>query len=246
MATFTITVVTDMNWPRLCVAGVSEYDGWVRPVVPRGELTAEHLLKQGRWLAPGDVISVPMFPKPKRVAPHTEDHLCQLTQHDLVRTLDLAAFGETLRRYTATSVAAAFHGQLHDRAALPGAPCPSLAAVVATEAGLYVDEQNGKFRLHLDDGAQRYTHLPVRDLRLMRYLQQRAKLGRPPGTKLLNDRLRAASEIVVCLGLTRPWAKEGGIEQCWLQVNGVFTFPADLLGGRQWHEFPEAGPVTEI
>ena len=87
MATLTIAVITDMNWPRVCVAGVSEYEGWVRPVVPRGELTTEHLTARGRRLRPGDVISVPFLPKPKRVAPHVEDFLCHLPLNTLVRTL---------------------------------------------------------------------------------------------------------------------------------------------------------------
>jgi len=246
MAILTLAVVTDMTWPRVCVAGLSDLDGWVRPVVTRGELTSDQLATRGRHLRPGDVISVPILPKQKLAPPHVEDRLCHLPQHRVERTLELAEFGELLRRYVAPSVAAAFNGQLEGRAVMPGSPCGSLVAVKATRAELYTDERSGKFRLRFEDGERQYTEIPVRDLRLMRYLQQRIDRRAQPDTQLLNRRICEAGEILLCLGLARPWAKEHDVERCWLQVNGLFTFPEDLLAGRQWDEFPEGRVLTPI
>jgi hypothetical protein len=75
----------------------------------------------------------------------------------------------------------------------------------------------GKPRLRLTDPDLGALRLPVTDLRLFDpdtgQLQERS-------LQLLTDRLRRR-EVVLAVGLTRPWAPDGEDERHWLQVNNV-------------------------
>ena len=59
----------------------------------------------------------------------------------------------------------------------------------------------------------------------------------------MRDRLGAAEEVFLRLGLTRPWEEHP--DRCQLQVNGVYTFP-DYLDGRCFADFIEQPREVEV
>ena len=81
----------------------------------------------------------------------------------------------------------------------------------------FLEIRFGKPRLRLEDADLGTLRLPVTDLRLF-----------DPGTgeprersiQLLMDRLRRR-EVVLSVGLTRPWGRDGEEERHWLQINNV-------------------------
>jgi hypothetical protein len=79
----------------------------------------------------------------------------------------------------------------------------------------------------------------------MKYLHHRMDRAREPEVDWLNSRFQQSS-CVVCLGLARPWAQPGDTKKCWLQVNGLFTFPEDLLSGYQWHHFSRTTALISL
>jgi len=246
MVEMIVAVVTAMQGTRVCIGCLDSRGRWRRPEPRSGTFTEELIASGDSYLVPGDVIRLPASPKAHVMPPHTEDMVCDMQRHERVRTLTLAQFEDALRRSLAASVAKGFKGKLVGRAVLPGTPCPSLVAVKSESVSLAVDYQGTpKFRLELDDGDQLYEWIPVRDLRLMRYLHHRVDYGREPETDILNSRLEE-SRSVVCLGLARPWARPGDTARCWLQVNGVFTFPKDLLSGYQWHDFSRSPQLISL
>jgi hypothetical protein len=238
MTRLVVAVVTDMQEPRVCVACLTSDGHWVRPGPPFGTLTEDRIASGKSFLSPGDVIRLRFTPKRPAEPPHTEDCVCDMPSHERMGALEPAEFRDALGTSLVASVADGFGGHLVGRAVPPGASCSSLVTVRASSAIVRVDYQGTpKFRLHLNDGREWRREIPVRDLRLMRYLGHRNARGAEVETHVLNARLKTAKETIVCLGLTRPWARPGEEPRCWLQVNGVFTFPEDFLAGHQWHEF---------
>ncbi len=246
MTEMTVAVVTAMQGTQVCIGCLDASARWLRPEPRSGTLTEELIASAGSYLAPGHVIRAPLSPKPRLVPPHTEDVVCDMQRHQRVRTLTLEQFGNVLTQSLAASLAEGFRGHLLRRAVLPGSPCPSLVTVRGRRVTLTADYHGTpKFRLELDDGDHLYASIPVRDLRLMKYLHHRMDLAREPETDFHNSRLRH-SQSLVCLGLARPWARPGDTQKCWLQANGVFTFPEDFLSGYQWHHFSHTTAVISL
>jgi hypothetical protein len=82
---------------------------------------------------------------------------------------------------------------------------------------LYVDH-TGRPRLHVTDGALT-ADLPVTDLRLFEPDQFTL---RPEAVDLVAERLRRGTEVLLSVGLTRPWQKpDDTVERHWLQVNNI-------------------------
>jgi hypothetical protein len=53
--------------------------------------------------------------------------------------------------------------------------------------------------------------------------------------------LTAADHLHLRIGLTRPWGERG--DRCFLQVNGIYSFP-DYLDGRSFADFAPAAPLA--
>jgi hypothetical protein len=98
-----------------------------------------------------------------------------------------------------------------------------------------------RYRLRFTDKSGQYYHeLPITDLALRFFVDYlREHDGRLCGdvTKMMNQTLTNCDQLWLRLGLTRPFHKrDDEPAYCYLQVNGIYTFP-DYLSGRCFADF---------
>jgi hypothetical protein len=79
-------------------------------------------------------------------------------------------------------------------------------------------------RVHFTDSSgQEFRYLSLTDLGFHMHAARLQQAGR---LQELNRLIHQQQEVYLRIGLARPWAKNSGEpEMCWLQVNGVYTFP---------------------
>ena len=217
-----ITELTRMQDGHICTAGVDlETHKHVRPVIRRIRLTASLLERNGGPFNIGNVVELGPT-KYCGAAPQVEDHefdprrarkvseaspgfFWQVVS-TLARPSLTAIFGDCLRRDGQSASVEVGQGLASLGFFLP----PKLAAL---DIGKY-----GKVRLPLTD--ERLTcSLSVTDLRLYDTDQETPLVDE---LWRLTGLINAGAEVVVSVGLTRPFRKEGNAaERHWLQVNNI-------------------------
>lgn len=214
--------LTRMQPGYFCVAGVDmDTEAHVRPVLRRGRLTTDLLRPNG---GPFDVRSVVDLGPATYAgsAPELEDHrfdpastrwLFDTDPDDYWDALDVVArenleeiFGPELELWDESGTVDVGEG----RASL-GCLKPE------KQPWLYVDHR-GTVRLVLDYLIPS-VDLSVNDLRLYE------RDGRTPRRDLVQSvqrRLEVGVEVILSVGLTRPWQKRGDTaERHWLQINNI-------------------------
>lgn len=238
----TITHVTRMHDGRVCVAGVdTERMVHIRPVLRFGSLTADCLAENGGVFALGHIVDLgPTSPCGR--PPEVEDHYFDLTRARVVGHLSDTELWSLLASLAADDPAEIFGNALHT----PEGRVKSLAT------------RKGKGRASL--GVWRASNEP----RLTRYgnkalLECDCELG-PKRFSVTDTRLfesdlttideqafrsvqsalSSSPEVLLCVGLARPWAPQGMGEQMhWMQVNGIHIAPGSERGGQQSAELFE-------
>lgn len=118
-----------------------------------------------------------------------------------------AGFGEALERHSNGFAVSLGQGSV------------SLACIAPEDRPILVVNDYGSLRCRfdLDDG---FVDLSVTDIRLCESDQKTIKEDL---VKALNGRITAGTQIVLALGLARPWQKPGDTEKRhWLQVNNIY------------------------
>jgi hypothetical protein len=231
-----------MGGDRICVAGYTDAGGCIRPVLPYAHLNEAWLFSDGvpivRPFARIELDVLRNVPEP----PHTEDWLISARKPVCRGEVPNSARREFLNRSLDADVASLF-----------GAP-------VRHEQGYWIEAGHGKrslgtvrgrvrrvvygsnatnkwqYRLTFDDARGNPYLLTVTDLAFRAYLDhQRIACGVPPA-RASQQLFRSLSnaEIYLRIGLSRHWAQYP--DRCYLQINGVYTFP-DYLGGRCFADF---------
>jgi hypothetical protein len=249
-----ITDLTRMRDGKVCIAGLNSNLEAIRPELPSPGIMDSTLYQGDRLIIyPRAVVRFdlkPLDPKKLPSLPHVEDRPWMRAESvEFLRETTVEKWRNVLERISFRKVFDAFGAPIIPKNKLqPGTGERSLACIA--QAGAFkltcVEDKyhQGKFDYRLmfkDDGGDGawYAHLPVTDLALRAYVEYcHLKKGQS-----LEDISRSLTRIMyqretfIRLGLTRPFQKSRYEEEfCYLQVNGVHTFP-DYLEGRTFADF---------
>jgi hypothetical protein len=216
-----VSHLTRMQPGYICVAGVCPATGQhIRPVLP-GRLTRTFLRSNG---GPFDIGSIASLGKTtlKGAPPEVEDHAFEPAGAAHMEYMDPGDFWGVLEEVALPSLRDIFGEDLSAN----GSGCTvDLARGSASLGCLRPPEHprieiNGRdrIRLHLRDG-EFDADLSVTDLRLYEADQ---RTPRRATVRDIEARLRAGVDVLLSLGLARPWQKPGdSAPRHWLQVNNI-------------------------
>ncbi len=237
-----ITDLTRMQSGRVCIAGHDGEGNCIRPVLPPPGIP-EHALK-----ADGKAIIFPFAavefdlvrhtPKP----PHTEDHVYDPASVRFVRSLNDEQKRRVLTKSLFESVAEVFEQPIQHS---PGfyvddGEGPRSIGTIRPKAIHQVIYEQGEdnawnYRLGFYDGEDKYYRLKITDLTWNYFCSaQRAEDRDPLQIAADLTRLLKRKDTYLRIGLSRGWTKFPG--RCFLQINGVYTFP-DYLEGKTFADF---------
>ena len=218
----TITDVTRMRTPNVCVAGVHEGRtirlnnppptiGWVTSI---GGLT------------PGDVVSLTWKAIRTPARPHTEDaewdpktfvKRHRLTEDLLVEHLSARANARAADAFGTPWI----RGSGGNAAFMPGEGTRSLTSVRARSVRAYPDDDGVK--VDFDDAADSWTRVPLQDLIVWQH-QRQCRACSQRFAELLAAEFQGG-EAVLRVGLARAYPIGGHPSACWMQVNHIFPMP---------------------
>ena len=245
-----ITDLTAMGGDKVCIAGIDREWNTIRPVFSWPDIPIRNDLYRGRQVAirPGAVVRMQLEPLANPDAPHVEDHLwtgSHRMRHAGI--LDNERWRNALQGLVERSARPLFGAELRalgrqrNRISLPGEATHSLATVRCARNLVFrlSEKDGGGFRYSLsffDDKGEAYQNIPVTDLALRAWADDRLRQGDSPQSisAWLSGQLNAAQQVFLRLGLGREY--EG---KHWLQVNGLYSFP-DWLNGRCFADFADA------
>jgi hypothetical protein len=240
-----ITDVTRMGGDRVCVAGLDHWGNGIRPILPYPHQIVEHdlYIDESSLIRPRAVVNLFVEPLPDCIPPHAEDHIWPSANHvEPLRHADDKVWRTILNQSCRPSVQDIFGTDLlhNNRNVAPGSGTRSLGTIKPKGIHQFIYktvEYDGRpqhdYRLHFFDPDDRYFPIKVTDLTLQNYadyLHLNDGLSQAEVSEKLT-RLFKRAEVFLRIGLTRPY--EGW---CWLQVNGIYTFP-DYLAGRCFADF---------
>ena len=250
-----ITDLTAMGGDRVCIAGIDIEWNTIRPVFAWSIPVRNHLyLGEKALIRPRAVVALQLEPLANPEIPHIEDYLWtqpdgaryvksldeehwQRTLHGLVERCPRPLFGTKLREYSGAQ----------RRYVRPEEATHSLGTIqvnprsckFAFERSIY-EQRKARYRLWFRDVAGRqYEGAAVTDLAVQTWAQRQTRIGEslPDISEFLTNRLNQAQQVFLRLGLPRPSSSHMG--RCWLQVNGIYSFP-DWLEGRCFADFDAA------
>jgi hypothetical protein len=215
-----VTHLTRMQYPYICVAGIDPETGRsIRPTakgrLPRALLRAEGgPFDIGGLVDLGEVI-------PEGVAPEVEDHRFHHWAARYLETCSPGQFWATLQLAARPALREIFGSELVPTgvtcSVAPGKGIASLGCLVPAIAP-HLAIEYGSVRIFVSDGAHDLS-LPVTDLRLYGDDQ---KSVRTQAVADINRSLMSGARALLCVGLTRPFQKDGDSEpRHWLQVNNI-------------------------
>ena len=235
-----ITDLTRMSGGYVCVAGYANDGQCIRLHAPR--LHEMDIAAGGQPLAfPAAVVACDVLdhrPDP----PHMEDYNFDPYSLRLVRRLPGADWQAALERLLFGSVADIFEQPItHDNGyyVQDGNGVRSIGTIQprGIASASYTPGEDGvwNYRFGFYDQAGQFYRLKITDLTWNAYCESLRGPGHAPKdiaarlTQLLKSR-----RVYLRIGLSRKWAKFPG--RCYLQLNGVYTFP-DYLDGKTFAHF---------
>jgi hypothetical protein len=230
-----ITDLTRMYGGHVCVAGYTHDGQAVRLSTPR--LHEVDIAFDGQPTTfPTTVVECELIehqPQP----PHTEDYCFDPYSLRLIRRLDAPAWQVILDHLLFKSVAGIFEQPIHDdhgRYVDDGSGIRSIGTIrprdisqVSYSAG---PDGTWNYRLRFNDQAGQYYSLKITDLTWNAYCDSlRAPENEPKAVAARLTQMLKARRVYLRVGLSRKWSKFP--DRCYLQLNGIYTFP-DYLNGR--------------
>ncbi|MDP2661981.1 MAG: hypothetical protein Q8R28_14745 [Dehalococcoidia bacterium] len=233
--TLHITDLTKMGGDRVCFAGLDKEGLCVRPVL-REHVRLQHLYKGDQLVVrPRARVSFELYPC-RIEPPHIEDRSFEHRSMTLEGISDNLEWESALKNNLFSSVEAIFEGHLQQRRWAPaGAPTRSLGTLAQISVDrLKLEERDSKVEYRLsfvDASGVSYKNIAITDLVFRRFCdreieQEGSPLRAARKTSLLLGRMR----LYLRIGLARPWASSGQTPVCWMQINGIHTFPDYLAG----------------
>ncbi len=240
--TVTITDITRMAPPFVCLAGVKEDKQNIRILFVDGRIDEDWLCHNGAaTVRPFARVGFPLL-APRPEPPHTEDWYvdkAHIEDHGQIKPAEVMSWLSSL---CDPSVAAIFGAEiLRDPGfyILKGQGSRSLGTVLVEhlyEASYQYFEKSWDCRLRFQDCSGESYTLKVKDLTLCAYLDYLRERERNSCEEIGKRLLHELCTKPCCLrvGLARGWARFP--ERCYLQITGVFTAP-DYLQGRWFADF---------
>ena len=230
--TLIITDVTAMSGDNVCIAGYDSSLTCIRPVLSMGQVKKSYLFKNGQLIVcPSTKISFD-FIRPISMPPHTEDFIFE---GDTIRfegrTTEIE--WKDLLHKTSHQTFRELFPLLQDRSVQPGSAGPSLGTLIPTDVPVlscdyYKDPPRLRMKI-LDREGFTKERVPITDLafrKLFEVILQDYGNDCEKTVQKLNNTLKGR-EIYLRFGLSRPFAgsSDPTREVCWLQINGIHTFP---------------------
>jgi hypothetical protein len=241
-----ITDLTRMYGGHVCVAGYAHNGQAVRLASPR--LHEVDIAADGKPIAfPTAVVACDFFenlPDP----PHTEDFSFDPYSLRLVRRLEGRAWQATLDRLLFDNVGDIFEQPIrddHGHSIADGVGVRSIGTIQpqGISKATYSAGPDGTwgYRLGFYDQAGQFYQLKITDLTWSAYCDSlRAPDREPKDIALSLTQLLKSRRVYLRIGLSRKWAKFPG--RCYLQVNGIYTFP-DYLDGLTFADLRPSPPA---
>lgn len=244
-----ITDLTQMGGERVCIAGIDHKGKLIWPDIIWG-VFHRHLYLEKGIIRPRAVVNLHLAPRPDCIPPHVED--CEWDTDSPTEFLRFANDGTwhmALRKTAFASVADIFETELHEGKNIqPGTGVRSIGTIKAQSIDDFAykiqrsqDGPRQGYRLGFTDGAGvEYTDISITDLTLRYYVHflRRTPPFKDAAPVHLNEfilqKLQDA-EVWLRIGLAREWNG-----WCWLQVNGIYTFP-DYLERQCFDDFRQSG-----
>jgi hypothetical protein len=220
-----ITDVTAMSGNNVCIAGYDDSLTCIRPVLSGGQITKRHLFRDGELIIfPGAKVAF-NFGAQISQPPHVEDVIFEEASIENMGRVSVREWKEILTR-TATQNVGELFTYIEDRCVPPGSPGPSIGTIMLPDmptlnCDYYKNPPRPKIRF-VDQGGIVNNNVPITDLafrNLFDFYLAKYKGDCEKTVKLLNNKL-ADHDIYLRLGLSRSFRG-----CCWLQVNGIHTFP---------------------
>jgi hypothetical protein len=244
-----ITDLTRMSAGYVCVAGYANNGQAIRLATPR--LHEAELAPGGKPLVfPGAEITCEVLehlPDP----PHTEDHSFDPYSLRTVRRLPDMAWQAVLERSVFKSVSDIFEQPItHDAGYYlsDGHGPRSLGAIrprgLAPASYSMSADGTWSYRIGFYDQVGEFYRLKITDLTWNAYCEYlRGPTMDPKGVAAHLTQILKSRHVYLRVGLSRKWAKFPG--RCYLQVNGVYTFP-DYLDGLTFADLRPSGRSAAV
>jgi len=236
-----ITDLTRMQRGAVCIAGQTPDGHCIRPVLPPPGIP-EKIIRAGNKaiVFPFAAVEVEVLKHTPR-PPHTEDRLfdprsltCKgaLSEEQKLRVLNTSLFESVADIFEQPiQHSPGFHVEDGVGPRSVGTIRPKTIHKVFYEQG---EDNAWNYRLAFYDPADQYYRLKITDLTWSYYCNSRRSDDRDPAaiadelTQLIKQKT-----VYLRIGLSRGWARFPG--RCFLQVNGIYTFP-DYAGGKTFAE----------
>lgn len=209
----------------VCTAGADTQSGaCIRPMPYIASAEVRRLK-----LLPGSILSGTFTaPSTPVVSPHTEDRAW--SNLSLSGAATSAQFKWALEQGLFSSVEHGFEVQLppNTKQIDPQRVGPrSIITLRVDPTAVRLERDAYKtdgIRVHFRDSSGKdYRYLSLTDLGFHMHAARLLGLGR---LQELNDFMHRQDEVYLRVGLARPWARHAGDPKtCWIQVNGIYTFP---------------------
>lgn len=230
-------IITDLTRfgdgnPNVCTAGIDTITGeCIRPMPYLSLATCKRL-----GILPGGILSGDFIYKADRAGPHQEDaNAIGLKFHGASSS---ETFHEALEDSCFESLEAGFEISLPegDKGVPPDHPVGrSIVTIRAIPSSIDIIEDSfkpGKVKLNFRElSGREVRYFPITDLGFHDFAQAHrsdGKLGE------LNAWIRTQSEVFLRIGLSRQFQPTGKKLACWMQANGIYTFP-DVPPGVRIH-----------
>lgn len=240
-----ITDLTRMYRGMVCIAGYDKAHRCIRPVASPPGIPERSLVVAGRPIVfPFAIVELDLL-QPTPNPPHTEDYRFDLKSLSFVPYVTDRE--KVLQWSVFENVGAIFEQPVHSDFGFYVMDCRGARSLgtIQPEAIVqvrYEPEREGDawdYRIHFYDPNDDFYRLKITDLTWHYYCDSLRGRGLEPITisadltKMLRSR-----KVYLRIGLARGWKKFP--DRCYLQVNGIYTFP-DYLEGRTFADFY---PVT--
>jgi hypothetical protein len=239
-----ITDLTQMGGQRVCIAGYLNDGTCVRPVLSTGGLTKEWLYEgEKAVIRPFSIIEFEFDSKKgKNQKPHTEDWIICSKHHSYRGMLSEKQQKALLSHIDDIGISKIFGTEIHSGPGWYvryGEGDRSIGTISNPQIWevLYAPSENKfEYRIAFTDRLGSRYNLAITDLTFRYFLDHlhfRENLTPLEMSQLLVDKLRNA-QLFLRIGLARRWEKYP--DRCYLQVNGIYSFP-DYLNGKTFFDF---------
>jgi len=221
-----ITDVTRMLPPKVCIAAIQG----TRTIRLNRPQPDERVLASVGGLLPGDRVSVQWLDNPFYVPPHVEDGTWEPQSFRKLDRMTKPELIDLLLPGAARSVEEAFghewfRGVRGNGAFRPGEGARSLASLIVRDVRVYQWFEG--VRVDFTDDGGPWTMVPLEDLLVRRHQVLCADCttsrGRVSGFDANLRKEFSGRDVLLRVGLTRPFEAAGQETACWLQVTGVIS-----------------------